>query len=356
MQEWLGWELWNNTLADYLMAGGIFVGLVIFFRLVQSVIISRLRRLADRTTTRIDNALVEIISSLRPPVYFFLAFYFAFRSLQISGFVQEVLDAMLLILIVMQVIIAANILVDYLVRKWTVSEDSLEAQTALDTLGKITKAVFWIVGVLFFLSNQGINIASLVAGLGVGGIAIAFALQNILGDLFSSFAIYFDKPFVVGDFIIVGEHLGTVERVGLKTTRIRALQGEEIVISNQELTSSRIRNFKKLQKRRIVFHIAVTYDTPLEKMKKIPGIIEKIITTIEKVDFDRAHFASYNDWALTYEIVYYVASGEYNLYMDINQEILFQIRESFDKEGISMAFPTRTVHLVKEGESIQKSK
>lgn len=348
MEQWLGWEIWNNTLADYLFSLGIFVGLVVVFRVVQLIIIARLRRLADRTTTDIDNTLVEIISSLRPPVYLFLAFYLAFRSLAISGFVQEVLDAMLLILIVMQIVIAANILVDYLVRKWAAYEENPEAHSALHTLGKIAKVVFWIVGVLFFLSNQGINIASLVAGLGVGGIAIAFALQNILGDLFSSFAIYFDKPFVVGDFVIVGDHVGTVEKVGIKTTRIRALQGEEIVISNQELTNTRIRNFKKLQKRRIVFQVGVTYDTPLEKMKKIPGIIEEIVTKADNVDFDRAHFASYDDWALTYETVYYVASGDYNLYMDVNQEILFQIREVFDKEGIEMAFPTRTVHLVKE--------
>ena len=197
------------------------------------------------------------------------------------------------------------------------------------------------------LSNLGINVTSLVAGLGVGGIAIAFALQNILNDLFSSFAIYFDKPFVVGDFIKIGEHAGTVEKVGIKTTRIRSTTGEELIISNRELTSARVQNFKRLNERRSIFTIGVVYETTAEKLRRIPSIIQTIIESQSLNRFDRVHFKTFGDFSLNFEVSYYVQTTDYKKFMDTQEIVNLKIVEAFEKEGISMAYPTQTIYLEK---------
>ena len=214
-------------------------------------------------------------------------------------------------------------------------------------MAKIIKGVIWGFGILLVLSNLGINISSLLAGLGIGGIAVALALQNILGDLFSAFAIYLDKPFEVGDFIVVGESKGTVEKIGIKTSRLRALQGEELIISNKELTNARIQNFKKMKERRITFRLGVTYETPLEKLKKIPEIIKQIITSFEDTRFERAHFVQFGDFALIFEVVYYMTTPAYIDYLNTQEKINFKIKEIFEKENIEMAYPTQTIFLKK---------
>ena len=228
--------------------------------------------------------------------------------------------------------------------------DGLVDPNASMASGMITlfsRIALWAFGGIFILSNLGIEITSLIAGLGIGGIAVAFALQGILSDLFSSFSIYFDKPFRIGDFIVIGDNMGTVERIGIKTTRIRTLQGEELVVSNAELTTTRVQNYKKMQNRRIVFQLGVTYETPEEKVKAIPELLRTVITDIKGVRLDRAHFASYGDSALIFEVVYFVESGDYNQYMDLQQSINFGIMEVFGKEGIEFAYPTQTLYLKK---------
>jgi len=169
-------------------------------------------------------------------------------------------------------------------------------------------------------------------------------MKNILGDLFSSFAIFFDKPFLPGDFIQVGDKSGTVKKIGIKTTRIQASQGEEIVFSNQELTSSRVHNFKKMEERKISFSFGVVYETPLKKIKKISKMVKEIIVDIDKARFDRAHFSRFDDSALNFDVVYFVESDGYKTYMDIQQKINLKILEVFEKEEIEMAYPTRVVY------------
>lgn len=186
---------------------------------------------------------------------------------------------------------------------------------------------------------------ALVAGLGVGGIAVALAAQNILGDLFASLTIVFDKPFLIGDFIIVGEHLGTVEHIGLKTTRLRSLTGEQLVFSNTDLLNSRIRNFKRMQERRIVFTIGVSYGTPYHAIAAIPGIIRNIVEDTAQVRFDRAHFKEYGTYSLNFEVVYWVLSPEFALYMDIQQQINLEIFRRFEEEGIQFALPMQNLYL-----------
>lgn len=211
----------------------------------------------------------------------------------------------------------------------------------------IIKTILWGTGIFFLLDNLGFKISSIIAGLGIGGIAVALAVQNIFSDLFSYLAILLDKPFEIGDFIIINDYMGTIEHIGIKTTRIRSLSGEQIVFSNSDLTGSRVRNYKRMNQRRVVFTVGVTYDTTQEQLKQIPGIIEKAIKSIDKTRFDRAHFASFGDFSLNIETVYYVLDRDYNIYMDIQQKINLEIMAEFEKLGIEFAFPTQTIYLNK---------
>jgi small-conductance mechanosensitive channel len=193
------------------------------------------------------------------------------------------------------------------------------------------------------LDTYGVNVTTLIAGLGISGIAVALAVQNVLGDLFASFSIVFDKPFVIGDFIIVGDYLGTVEYVGLKTTRIRSLSGEQLVFSNGDLLKSRIRNFKRMFERRVVFTIGVLYQTTYEHLIEIPKMIQSIIENQSQVRFDRAHFKEYGAYSLNFEIVYWIQNPDYNVYMDIQQTINLSIFKQFKEKGIEFAYPTQTL-------------
>jgi small-conductance mechanosensitive channel len=337
----------GNTLGEYAIAGAVLILGLIVLKYVQWFILRILKKGAQHTKTDIDDTLVEIIGSIKPPFYSFLALYVAVRTLALSDIVARIFTVVLIVWIAYQVVLALQILIDYVLKKKFDSESDAGAQGAVLFMSGLFKGVLWGIALIMVLGNLGVDVTSLIAGLGIGGIAIAFALQNILSDLFSSFVIHFDKPFVIGDFIIVGEHMGTVERIGIKTTRIRALQGEEIVISNQELTSARVQNFKKMEERRIVFHLGVTYDTDPKVMEQIPDMVKSAIDPIEGTRFDRCHFQTFADSALVFETVYYVASGDYAQYMDIQQNINMDILKSFNDEGIDFAFPTQTIHIEK---------
>ncbi|MFY3385838.1 mechanosensitive ion channel family protein [Paracidovorax sp. MALMAid1276] len=207
------------------------------------------------------------------------------------------------------------------------------------------RTLLWSVILLAVLSNLGVNITAFIASLGVGGIAVALAVQNILGDLFASLAIAVDKPFQVGDFVVVGGVAGTVQMIGLKTTRIRSLQGEEVVMSNTDLLKQTINNYRPMQERRIVFAFGVTYDTPIEKVEAIPGVVRKLIESHEQLRFDRAHFKSFGDSSLDYEVVYIVKDPAYGVYMDMQQSINLGLMREFAAMNVEFAFPTRTVHV-----------
>lgn len=218
--------------------------------------------------------------------------------------------------------------------------------THLMLAGLIARIVLWSLAVLVALDNFGFNITTLMASLGIGGIAVALAVQNILGDVFSSVSIALDKPFVIGDFIIVDTYMGTVEYVGLKTTRIRSLSGEQIIISNTELLKNRIRNYKRMQERRVLFEFAVAYDTAHDELARIPQMVRDIVIANASTRFDRAHLKSCSDRGLLFEVVYYVLDPDYGKYMDIQQAINLALLQGLREQGVAFAFPTRTLHLV----------
>ena len=226
-----------------------------------------------------------------------------------------------------------------------------DGATTLRLIGFAAQGALWLLVGLLALDQLGFDVTALVAGLGIGGVALALAVQNILGDVFACAAIALDKPFVVGDFIVVDGLRGTVENVGPKTTRVRSLDGELLVFSNADLLKSRVRNFKRMFERRIQFCIAVNYDTPADKLRRIPGWLREAVDAQPKTRFDRAHFKSYGDWALDFEVVYYVLDADYNLYMDVQQSLNLAIYERFSAEGVEFAFPTRTLFVRGAAES-----
>lgn len=245
-------------------------------------------------------------------------------------------------------IIAAQKFIDYGAKKIIKKRENGEGGEIIKLLSVFAKILLWVVAILLILSNLGYNITSLIAGLGIGGIAAALAMQSILGDLFSSFAIYFDKPFKAGDLIAAGGYTGTVKKIGVRSTRIQTLQGEELVMPNSELTKINVQNFGEMRRRRIIFTVGVAYGTPAEKLEKIPEMIKNIIAAQNEAEVDRIHFKTFGDSSLIYEIVYYVESGDYNKYMDIQQAVNLAIVKKFKTENIMIAYPTRTVYVKKE--------
>jgi small-conductance mechanosensitive channel len=209
------------------------------------------------------------------------------------------------------------------------------------TLIKILQGTIWVLTTIFILDNLGFNISAAVAGLGIGGVAIALASQNILGDLFNYFVIFFDRPFEVGDTIHLNDLMGKIEHIGLKTTRIRALSGEQIIISNTDLASSRIRNYKSMQKRRVLFTLDIGYDNSDEDLKKITSIIKTLIEEQPKTRYERGHFQSFGEVSLVFEFVYFVLDSDYNFYMSTHEKIMLSIKESFAQQSIELAFPKK---------------
>lgn len=343
---------WSNTGYDYVIAVFVFIGLLLILKIFQIIILSRLQKLALRTKTDVDDMLIEVFKKIKPPFYFFVSLYFAVKILVVSDLIDKTIAFLFLIFIVWEVIQAISRVLDFSIRRFLQKnkedgEDNQHAESTVKLMMVIIKVILWVVGLLLILSNLGINVTSLVAGMGIGGIAIALALQNVLSDLFSAFSIYIDKPFRVGDFIMIGNDKGEVEKIGLKTTRIRTLQGEQLIVSNQELTSARIQNFRRMQNRRVAFNLGVIYDTKPDKLEKIPHIIEEVVGQVKLAKFDRCHFIEYSDSALIFEVVFFIDNREMIDYLNARQEINLEIYRRFAKEKIEFAYPTQTIHLQK---------
>jgi small-conductance mechanosensitive channel len=340
-------ELYGNTVRQWLIAIGAFVVAAVVFRLVKAAACRRATKLAERTQTGWDDALVTTLEATRLWFLLVLAAHVASLMLRLPDPTRAVIDSITVIVLLLQAAVWGNVLITFALTGYVKRrmETDAAAVTTVTAMGFIGKLVLYAIVLLLILANLGVDVTALVAGLGVGGIAVALAAQNILGDLFASLSIVLDKPFVLGDFIIVGDLMGTVERIGLKTTRLRSLSGEQLVLSNNDLLQSRIRNFKRMFERRVVFGVGVTYDTPREKLAAIPEMIREIVQAQEHTRFDRAHFQRFGASSLDFETVYYVTKADYNLYMDIQQSINLAIFERFAAEGIDFAYPTQTVYV-----------
>lgn len=339
--------LQNNSLENWLIAILAMGCSMLVFELVRRLVLRRLKRMA-RPDYLVAQLIIDVLAATRILLSAAIGVYVGVHFLNLPEAGEKFADHVFMGLLLLQAGFWASRVLDFWLRKrFTLGdsdEDGAKAMTGslLSFLGRV---VLWSLVALLFLDNMGFNVTALVASMGIGGIAVALAAQNILSDLFASLSIAMDKPFVIGDFIIVDTLKGTVEHVGLKTTRIRSLNGEQIVMSNNDLLKSRISNFKRMEERRVLFAIGVTYDTPHEKLEIIPGLIRAAIEANEKVRFDRSHFKGFGPSSLDFEAVYYVLDREYATYMDIQQAINLRLVREFQARGIDFAFPTQTLHL-----------
>ncbi len=285
--------------------------------------------------------MVDIIASLKPPFYVIVAIYIGARAITLSNQIWQILHIIFLSVLVYEGIQAAQKITSFLAYK-ALKKDGQEeqAKTTVKTFNIFIQIALWSIGILLVLSNAGINVSSLLAGLGIGGIAVALALQNILGDIFSSFSILIDKPFQVGDFIKIGTDVGVVEKIGIKTTHLRTLDGQTLIVANRELTTTRVENFRQVKKRRALFTLGVVYESRIEQLEEIPKLIKELAEKQAQVEFDRCHFKSYGDFSLNFEVSYYVAVDSYKDFLDVVEKINLDIFKSFKERGISFAYPT----------------
>ncbi len=338
----------GNDLLHWLVAIGLATGIAIVLLYARRALIARLRRIAQATTTPFDDLLLDVLTGTRRLFLIVIAVYAGLQYLALPPRAGRIIDATAIIVLLLQVAMWANRAIVAWLKYYlqTRRETDAAGATTVSVLGFISRLAVWALIGLLILDNLGFNITTLVASLGIGGIAVALAVQNVLGDIFASLSIALDKPFVIGDFIIVEDVMGTVEYIGLKTTRLRSLSGEQIVFANSDLLKSRIRNYKRMVERRVLFAFGVTYQTSADKLERIPQMVRDIIDAQPNVRFDRAHFKGFGDSSLDYEVVYYVNDRDYNVYMDTQQAINLGLVRRFEAEGIEFAYPTRTLYVV----------
>lgn len=343
----------GNPVADWLLALVAAAVVAAGLDVAKAILLRRLRAhvAASPGGSRPLGAAVAALSATRLAVLVIVGLYAGASLLALPERTQLFVSRAAIAAVLIQCAICG----DHALRAWLAGTrarqegdpDRITSSVALAYLGRV---LLWAVVGLMTLDNLGVDITTLVASLGIGGIAVALAVQSILGDLFAKLSIVVDKPFVVGDFIIVDAMLGTVERIGLKTTRVRSLDGEQIVFSNADLLKSRVRNLRRMEARRVAFRIAVTYDTPEPMLRALPALLKAIVLDQPLLRFDRAHLASLAAPAYAFEVVYYVDSADYNVFMDVQQEIYLRIVAMLGEQGIRLALPAQTVHLGAAGE------
>lgn len=348
--DFLQTQIASNSLQTWLIAAIIALAALLVAGIFRFISCRQLNRLVTHTDVPLWPVLLAMVKRTKWLFITLLALFIGASVIELPGTLRANFTTIVIIALLIQTGLWGTAALQVIIEQYRQRQlDKDPASiTTLSVLNLISKIILWSIIVLLVLDNLGVNITALVAGLGVGGIAVALAVQTILGDLFASLSIVLDKPFVVGDFLIVDDLLGSVEYVGLKTTRLRSLSGEQLIFSNSDLLKSRIRNYGRMYERRVVFNIGVTYQTPRDKLIKIPKIIREAVEQQDKTRFDRSHFKEYGDFALIFESVYYVLGPDYNEYMDIQQAINLHIHEGFEQEGIEFAYPTQTLFVQKQ--------
>ncbi len=351
--DWLDYQLFGNPLREWTISAVVLIGTLALLFIARRLLRGRLQKLADESDRVFFKVARHVVGQSKGWFLLLIALYVSLRSIDASESFDLAFSRLLVIgmLIQMGLWAVAGLGRFMQLRREQQLEVDAGAVAALDVVSFLVRVSVWVIVFLLALDNVGVNITALVAGLGVGGIAVALAAQSIISDLFASLSIVLDKPFVLGDFLVIDDLYGNVEKVGLKTTRVRSLSGEQLVFSNNDLLHSRIRNYGQMVERRIVFKLGVVYQTPHEKLEQIPTIVEDIIVKQDSARFDRAHFQQYGDYSLNFEIVYYVESSDYKLYMDIQQAVNLEIFRRFAEAGIEFAYPTQTLFVDRGAEA-----
>ncbi len=337
--------LFGNPLSDWAIAIGIIVASFALIKILRGPVLKKLKKWSQETKITFDDFIVMAIEKSVIPFLYFAAIFAAFDYLTFNTRTTNIINVAKLFILTYFILKLITSAIQYSIFSFLEKQENSDIKKKqARSLIIILKGVVWILALVFLVNNLGYNVTTIITGLGIGGIAVALAAQAVLGDFFSYFVIFFDRPFEIGDFIIVDDKvIGAIEYIGIKTTRIRAISGEQIVCSNKDLTDSRVHNYKKMMRRRVVFSIGVIYQTTAEQMKKIPGIIKSIIESTENATFDRSHFSAFGDFSMNFETVYFIESPDYNMYMDAQQEIYLEILQTFEKEKIEFAYPTQTL-------------
>lgn len=336
---------WDNTVRQWALAGGsiLVIGIAALILLGWA---RRHKKKQDPGDFALRHLPAEILEQSKWYLPLGVSALVAPRWLDIPERALDVCIGIGVVAIGLQLGVYLMRTVDYLIEREAYKRSAQQqVMSSFGVLKFMGHFLVWSLILVLVLANLGVNVTGLVASLGVGGIAVALAAQNVLSDLFASLSIVLDRPFEVGDFIIVGSEKGTVERIGLKTTRVKSLGGEQLVFSNADLLSSRIQNYKRMQERRIVFAFGLEYGSPPDKLRKVPGVVKSIIEQLDLTRFDRAHFASFGDSSLDFEVVYYMLTPEYAVFMDKQQDINLRLLEELETLELSIAFPTRTLHV-----------
>jgi small-conductance mechanosensitive channel len=346
MVELLESEVYGNGLTQWGLAALLTAGVLAVALLVRLVLVRRLPAPADGDELHWPTVLHELVDRTWTLFLVIASVYAGTTFLDLPASVHSLVHSVFVVALFIQAALWADRIASA-VLAWRLAplEGKSAIRNALSLVQFIVRVAVWSLALLLIFENLGFDITALVAGLGVGGIAVALAAQSVLGDLFSSLAIVLDRPFEVGDFIVFGDQKGTVEKIGIKTTRIRALSGEQIACSNTDLVKTRIHNFKRMAERRVVLVLGVTYDTPASKLEIIPQRVTDLIDAQENARFDRAHFRGFGNSALEFEVVYWVLSAEYATYMDVQQAINFAIFRAFEEDAIEFAFPSQTLYV-----------
>jgi len=343
---------WDNTVGEWLWAAGVLLIAFLVVSALLRVVASYLRRLSRHTKTDVDDLIASLLQRTKGLLVFVGASWCGLQVLDLPDRAGTISNRVLGVAVLVQAGIWSVAILRYLLDRLTRDRfaDDPGVITTMGAVRVIGTFVVWVIIVLTALATFGVNVAALVAGLGVGGIAVALAVQNILSDLFGALTIILDKPFQVGDFVVFGDSAGTVEHVGLRTTRIRALAGEQLVVANSDLLGSRIQNYKRMGERRVVFVLGVEYDTPTTTLREIPAIIRDCIESQEHARFDRAHLKTFADSAIEFESVYFMQVPDYGAMMDAQQEVNLRLHERFVAQDIGFAFPSRTLYLRDESD------
>jgi len=339
------WEykVFDNLLRDYFLFFLVSLCLMALFYLIKKLVLGRLKKIVISSRFDIDNTLLKAINKISPLFYFMFSLYVGGHYLSIHENVELVFKNVFLVVVVWQVIKFLNVFVDYFVNLGLEMKDDANSKTAIIASRLLIEILIWGLAIILLLDNFGINVTSLVAGLGISGIAVALAVQNILSDLFSSFSIYFDKPFVIGDLIRYGKITGTVEQIGLKTTRVRLIDGVLVVIANKDLTNTVVENLARRDDRRIDLLLTVDYQTPVESLRKIPDLLKEIIDKTENVKFIRSKLVALNDSSIDFSLIYKVNTSDFLMHVESRHEILLSILEEFEKQNIHIPYPTTRV-------------
>jgi small-conductance mechanosensitive channel len=341
LDNWRSWPISQNTPTAWLVAGIITVGVLTALLVLRPIIRRYAEKLAKTERREFLEIPAEVLCRTTLPFLVAVSLYFGLQSLELGLKLDKVLNSAITITVFFQIGVWAGAAVHAWVQRRRTTVADRAAVGSLGIISFIAGVLIWALVLLAALDNLGVNITALVAGLGIGGVAVALALQNVLGDLFASLSIALDRPFVVGDFLVVDNFMGTVENIGIKTTRMRSLDGEQIVFSNANLLQSRLRNYGRMIDRRVVFATNVAYETPLEHVERIPAMLRKIVEEEKDTRFDRSHFQKHGVASLEFETVYFVLTPDFNRFMDIQQSINFKVHRQFLELGIPFASATQ---------------